>query len=82
LTDQTGESLTDDQADVILAEPAWRALRQTLKSQRYDLRDALECAAKHGVRPRVTRYPLERAGEALAAMHGRSLRGRAVLVMN
>ncbi len=49
---------------------------------RKDLRDALEFAAKCALRPRVTRYSLERAGEALTAMHDRALRGRAVLVMN
>jgi D-arabinose 1-dehydrogenase-like Zn-dependent alcohol dehydrogenase len=49
---------------------------------RKDLRDALEFAAKYDVRPRITRYSLEQAGEALTAIHDRSLRGRAVLVMN
>jgi propanol-preferring alcohol dehydrogenase len=48
---------------------------------RKDLRDTLAFAAEHGVRPRVTRFPLERANEALRAMHERALRGRAVLVM-
>ena len=48
---------------------------------RKDLRDTLEFAAEHGVRPRVTSYPLERATEALRAMHKRALRGRAVLVV-
>lgn len=48
---------------------------------RKDLHDALDFAAKHAVRPRVTRFPLERATEALTAMHDRALRGRAVLMM-
>jgi alcohol dehydrogenase, propanol-preferring len=49
---------------------------------RKDLRDTLAFAADHGVRPRVTRFPLERANEALRAMNERALRGRAVLVMD
>ncbi len=49
---------------------------------RMDLRDALAFAAKYAVRPRVTRFALEQAGEALSAMHNRTLRGRAVLVTN
>jgi D-arabinose 1-dehydrogenase-like Zn-dependent alcohol dehydrogenase len=49
---------------------------------RNDLRDALGFAAKNSVHPRVTRYALEQASEALSAMHDRTLRGRAVLVMN
>src|SRR6266436_9676 len=48
---------------------------------RKDLRDALAFAAEYDVRPRVTRYSLEQAGEALGAMHDRALRGRAVLAM-
>ena len=48
---------------------------------RKDLRDALAFAANYAVRPRVTPFPLERAGEALSAMHDRALRGRAVLMM-
>lgn len=48
---------------------------------RQDLREALAFAAEHDVRPRVTRYSLEGAGEALSAMHSRALRGRAVLTM-
>ena len=49
---------------------------------RKDLHDALAFAAKYAVRPRVTRFSLERAREALTAMHDRALRGRAVLVMS
>jgi PIN domain nuclease of toxin-antitoxin system len=47
---------------------------------RKDLRDTWEFAAAHGVRPRVTRMPLEAAGEALALMHDRRVRGRIVLM--
>jgi D-arabinose 1-dehydrogenase-like Zn-dependent alcohol dehydrogenase len=43
---------------------------------RQDLREALAFAAEHDVRPRVTRYSLEGAGEALSVMHSRALRGR------
>ena len=49
---------------------------------RKDLRDTLEFAAAHGVRPRVTRMPLESAGEALARMHAGQVRGRVVLAMS
>ncbi len=48
---------------------------------RKDLHDALEFAAKHGVRPRVAPFPLDDAAEALAQMHRGSLRGRAVLAI-
>jgi propanol-preferring alcohol dehydrogenase len=48
---------------------------------RKDLHDTLDFAAKHGVRPRVTRFPLGDATEALAQMHDGRLRGRAVLVI-
>jgi propanol-preferring alcohol dehydrogenase len=48
---------------------------------RKDLRDTLAFAAEHGVRPRVMRFPLDRANEAIRAMRERALRGRAVLVM-
>jgi D-arabinose 1-dehydrogenase-like Zn-dependent alcohol dehydrogenase len=48
---------------------------------RKDLHDTLDFAAKHGVRPRVTPFPLARAADALAQMHEGRLHGRAVLVM-
>lgn len=47
---------------------------------RADAREFLEIAPKAGIRTEVTRYPLERANEALADLRGGRLRGAAVLV--
>lgn len=49
---------------------------------RRELREALEFAAAHGIRPRITRVPLEGASEALDRMHAGAIRGRAVLMMD
>jgi D-arabinose 1-dehydrogenase-like Zn-dependent alcohol dehydrogenase len=49
---------------------------------RKDLDDTLRFAARHGVRPRVTPFPLALAGEALAAMHEARFAGRAVLLLD
>ena len=59
-----------------------RRLMGSPAGSRQDLRDTLEFAAKHGIRPQVTPFPLERAGEALAQMQAGHVRGRAVLVMD
>jgi len=48
---------------------------------RKDLRDAHAFAASMECGPRMRRFPLDRANEAMRAMHERALRGRAVLVM-
>ncbi len=48
---------------------------------RKDIRDALQFAATHDVRPRITRRPLEDAADVLNEMHERRLRGRVVLTM-
>lgn len=47
---------------------------------RKELHEALQFAARHGVRPRLTQFPLAAAAEALAQMHDNRLRGRAVLM--
>lgn len=47
-----------------------------------DLRDALDFAATHGVRPKVTRFQLAHAGEVLVQMQSGLIRGRAVLAMD
>jgi propanol-preferring alcohol dehydrogenase len=49
---------------------------------RKDLRETLDFAANHAIRPRIKRFPLERASEALDRMHQGALRGRAVLIMD
>lgn len=48
---------------------------------RKELRDCLSFAAAHGIHPKVTRFPLEAAGDALAQMKAGHMSGRAVLVM-
>ena len=47
---------------------------------RRELRETLDLAATHGIRPRTTRLPLRSAAEALERMHAGSIRGRAVLM--
>lgn len=49
---------------------------------RKDIRDALEFANTHGIKPRITRRPLEEAGDILNEMHEGKLRGRVVLTMD
>jgi len=59
-----------------------RRLMGSPAGSRKELRETLEFAATHGIRPQVTPLPLANAGEALAQMHEGRIRGRAVLVMN
>jgi alcohol dehydrogenase len=49
---------------------------------RGELRETLDFAAEHGIRPRITRFPLRNAGEVLERMHAGGIRGRAVLMMD
>lgn len=49
---------------------------------RRELRETLDFAAAHHIRPRTTRFPLRKVGEALDQLHAGSLRGRAVLMMD
>jgi len=58
-----------------------RRLMGSPAGSRKDLRDVLDFAATHDIRPTVTRMPLEDAGKALKEMHEGRIRGRAVLVM-
>jgi D-arabinose 1-dehydrogenase-like Zn-dependent alcohol dehydrogenase len=58
-----------------------RRLMGSPARSRNDLRDVLEFAAIHDIRPTVTRMPLEDAGKALKEMHQGNIRGRAILVM-
>jgi D-arabinose 1-dehydrogenase-like Zn-dependent alcohol dehydrogenase len=48
---------------------------------RKDIRDTLEFAAAHGIRPQLTRFPLAEAQEALDEMKAGKLIGRAVLTV-
>jgi alcohol dehydrogenase, propanol-preferring len=49
---------------------------------RRELRETLDLAATHGIRPRTTRFPLRSAGDVLTRMHAGNIRGRAVLMMD
>ncbi len=60
---------------------ARRHLMGSPSGSRKDARDALEFAAIHNVRPRITLRPLEDAGDVLNEMHEGRLRGRVVLTM-
>jgi propanol-preferring alcohol dehydrogenase len=57
-----------------------RQVRSVANLTRADAREFLEIAPKAGVRCEVTRYPLERANEALADLREGRLQGAAVLV--
>ena len=59
-----------------------RRLMGSPAGSRKDLQDTLEFAATHGLRPKVTRMPLEDAGKALAEMHEGRVHGRIVLMMD
>jgi propanol-preferring alcohol dehydrogenase len=57
-----------------------RQIRSVANMTRADARDFLAIAAKIGVEPKVTAFPLERANEALAAIKGDAVDGSAVIV--
>jgi propanol-preferring alcohol dehydrogenase len=57
-----------------------RQIRSVANMTRADARDFLEIAAKIGVKPKVTTFPLDRANEALAAIKSDSVDGSAVIV--
>jgi propanol-preferring alcohol dehydrogenase len=57
-----------------------RQIRSVANMTRADARDFLAIAAKIGVKPKVTTFPLERANEALAAIKGDSVDGSAAIV--
>lgn len=58
-----------------------RRLMGSPSGSRKDVRDALEFAAKAGVRPLITTRPLEAASDTLNEMHEGRLRNRVVLTM-
>jgi propanol-preferring alcohol dehydrogenase len=58
-----------------------RQIRSVANMTRADARDFLELAAKIGMKPQVTVFPLDRANEALAAVKQDQINGAAVLVL-
>jgi alcohol dehydrogenase, propanol-preferring len=60
---------------------ARRHLIGSPSGSRKDIRDALQFAATHDVRPRITKRPLEDAADVLNEMHERRLHGRVVLTV-
>ena len=72
------ENIAVSPLDLIMGR---RRLMGSPAGSRKDLRDVLDFAASHDIRPTVTRMPLEDAGKALKEMHEGRIRGRAVLVM-
>lgn len=57
-----------------------RQLRSVANMTRADARDFLQVAADIGLQPKVTRFPLDQANEALAAVKSDSIDGAAVLI--
>jgi alcohol dehydrogenase len=60
---------------------ARRHLIGSPSGSRKDIRDALQFAATHDVRPRINKRPLEEAADVLNEMHERRLHGRVVLTV-
>jgi propanol-preferring alcohol dehydrogenase len=57
-----------------------RQIRSVANVTRSDARDFLKIAAKIGLRPKITVFPLDQANEALAALKNDSINGAAVIV--
>jgi alcohol dehydrogenase len=74
----TPDEITVSPLELISAR---RHLMGSPSGSRKDIRDALEFAVTHDVKPQVTLRPLEEAGEVLSEMHEGRLRGRVVLTM-
>jgi alcohol dehydrogenase, propanol-preferring len=58
-----------------------RQIRSVANMTRADARDFLELAAKIGMKPQVTSFPLDQANEALAAVKSDQINGAAVIVL-
>ncbi len=58
-----------------------RQIRSVANMTRQDARDFLETAARIGLQPKVTQFPLERANEALEAVKADRVDGAAVVVI-
>ena len=57
-----------------------RHLRSVTNMTRSDARDFLQIAAKIGLRPKVTAFPLDQANEAMVAIKTDSIHGAAVII--
>jgi propanol-preferring alcohol dehydrogenase len=57
-----------------------RQIRSVTNMTRADARDFLQLAAEIKLRPNVTKFPLEKANEALQAVKNDSINGAAVIV--
>jgi propanol-preferring alcohol dehydrogenase len=58
-----------------------RQIRSVANMTRADARDFLELAAKIGLKPQVTVFPLDQANEALAAVKSDQINGAAVITI-
>jgi propanol-preferring alcohol dehydrogenase len=58
-----------------------RQIRSVANMTRADARDFLEIAAKIGLKPKVTAFPLEQANEALSAVKKDQINGAAVITI-
>jgi D-arabinose 1-dehydrogenase-like Zn-dependent alcohol dehydrogenase len=70
------DGITVNPMDLISAR---RHLMGSPSGSRKDIRDALDFAVTHDVKPKITPRPLKEAGEVLHEMHEGRLRGRVVL---
>ena len=59
-----------------------REIRSVTNMTRADARDFLEIAARIGLRPQITEFPLERVNDALQAVKNDSVNGAAVVTMD
>jgi len=75
----TADELSLAPTDFILGE---RRVIGSLIGSRTDIQDALAFAVAHGIKPQITKFSLEQAGDAIGQMQDGSLRGRAVIVMD
>ena len=57
-----------------------RQMRSIANMTRNDAREYLALAAEIGLNPRVTVYPLDKAGDAIDAIRGDAVNGSAVIV--
>jgi D-arabinose 1-dehydrogenase-like Zn-dependent alcohol dehydrogenase len=73
------DNIADSPMELIMGR---RHLMGSPAGSRKDIRDVLEFAATHGVRPNVTCMPLGEAEKALKQMHKGKVHGRIVLVMD
>jgi propanol-preferring alcohol dehydrogenase len=70
--------------DVEYSRHLWmeKSIQSVANVTRADVRECLDLAARHGIRPDVTAYPLARANDALVAIRRGAGRGARVLRIN